>query len=350
MRKDVNSDNLPTTDELGNRVSTLDPTATAVINEAYSRMRTFTGRDRYELYDYLRYTASRLGKVDAFYVGLFQPGGHQIRYPYAVEDGVYDQTASYQVAAGATSGWMLKNRRTYRFSEDNGALLDRGVRFGDLSRRSADVVTVPMFRSRVDDVPEVYGIVSMHSHTPHAYPPPVVRAFELLCKLAAQVMVREVEDRETLAQLHLDGPLSSLIASNHFADTLSVRLGKARLVAEQVLQDPEADIETLRRSLGDLVTASRMVQTELVELQLQITEGPSRRYASLTDREKAVAIELADEASNAEIAARLVVSTETVKSHIASIRRKYEMSDRSAIGQEIRQHLNHSRRRSDSEH
>ncbi|WP_392508685.1 response regulator transcription factor [Naumannella halotolerans] len=163
-------------------------------------------------------------------------------------------------------------------------------------------------------------------------------------------MVREVEDRETLAQLHLDGPLSSLIASNHFADTLSVRLGKARLVAEQVLQDPEADIETLRRSLGDLVTASRMVQTELVELQLQITEGPSRRYASLTDREKAVAIELADEASNAEIAARLVVSTETVKSHIASIRRKYEMSDRSAIGQEIRQHLNHSRRRSDSEH
>ncbi|WIX91321.1 hypothetical protein [Amycolatopsis sp. DG1A-15b] len=52
----------------------------------------------------------------------------------------------HSFGANGPTAWLLKHRQTYRFSYDNGAVLNAGVSFGDVHRRSADAVTVPLFR------------------------------------------------------------------------------------------------------------------------------------------------------------------------------------------------------------
>ena len=90
-----------------------------------------------------------------------------------------------------------------------------------------------------------------------------------------------------------------------------------------------AAIRTVAR--GDAVVAPRVTRRLLETFAAQLpsvdrTADP--RLARLTDREREVLVQVATGRSNAEIAAELVVSELTVKTHVGRILTKLELRDR----------------------
>ena len=67
-------------------------------------------------------------------------------------------------------------------------------------------------------------------------------------------------------------------------------------------------------------------------------EGPSVGWASLTPAERAVALLVGQRLSNAEIGARLFVSTVTVKTHVSRVFRKLGVGNRRQLAAVVAEH------------
>jgi hypothetical protein len=117
-----------------------------------------------------------------------------VRYPYGYDSGEFDDPATHTYGPNGQTAWLLKHQQTYRFAYDNGDVLDAGVPCGDISKQSADAVTVPLFRQ----TGQLFGMVSMQSYAPDSYDDNAVRAFEWLAEMVARVLAREDEDRKAL--------------------------------------------------------------------------------------------------------------------------------------------------------
>lgn len=86
---------------------------------------------------------------------------------------------------------------------------------------------------------------------------------------------------------------------------------------------------------GDAVVAPRVTRALLDRFSHQLPDvpapaGPAEdpRLAALTPREREILLELAAGRTNAEIAARLVLSEATVKTHVARVLGKLDLRDR----------------------
>ncbi len=95
---------------------------------------------------------------------------------------------------------------------------------------------------------------------------------------------------------------------------------------------PAADlVATLRRiASGEHVLNPEVASRMLREFRTRQTAGPAHLLPPLSAREEEVLKLLATGETNRQIARRLFVSEETVKSHVASILRKLEVSDRTS--------------------
>lgn len=82
---------------------------------------------------------------------------------------------------------------------------------------------------------------------------------------------------------------------------------------------------------GSLLLGPAVTQQLVRKLGRRTSVGPSLQERGLTPREQVVFQHLARGRSNAEIAESLVVSVETVKSHVAEILRKLDLRDRVAV-------------------
>lgn len=82
---------------------------------------------------------------------------------------------------------------------------------------------------------------------------------------------------------------------------------------------------------GSLLLGPTVTRQLLRDAGRHPAPGPSLAQRGLTPREEAVFQCLARGCSNAEVAAELVVSVETVKSHVAEILRKLGLRDRVAV-------------------
>jgi DNA-binding NarL/FixJ family response regulator len=101
---------------------------------------------------------------------------------------------------------------------------------------------------------------------------------------------------------------------------------------------PPAELLAAIRAVasGDAVIAPsvtrRLLSTLVQHLPDRVSESPSHPdFARLTPREREVLIEVARSHSNAEIAARLVLSEATVKTHVGRILAKLSLRDRVQI-------------------
>jgi len=90
-------------------------------------------------------------------------------------------------------------------------------------------------------------------------------------------------------------------------------------------------VETLRCvAAGDHVLTPELAGRFLAEFQRRQAVQRARQLAQLSPREEEVLRLLATGETNRQIAKRLFVSEETIKSHVAAIFRKLEVSDRTS--------------------
>ncbi|GAB3947751.1 hypothetical protein GCM10029976_077590 [Kribbella albertanoniae] len=178
----------------------VDAETAIILREAYHKIEALFRADHYGLYDYVRVVVAKVARVDTFYVG-FLHGTTRVRYPYGYDDGRYVDPDTHRFGPQGQTAWLLKNRQTYRFAYDNGAALHAGVPIGEVGRRSADAVTVPIFRSVKDGADQLFGMLSMQSYEPQVYDDNAVRAFEWIAGVVGRVLTREGEDRDALRRL-----------------------------------------------------------------------------------------------------------------------------------------------------
>ncbi|MGC4938001.1 LuxR C-terminal-related transcriptional regulator [Kribbella sp. DT2] len=315
--------------------SRFDAGTAIVLREAYHKIDAQFRGNHYGLYDYARAVAAKIARVDTFYVGLLH-GANRVRYPFGYEDGKYDDPATHTFGPNGPTAWLLAQRQTYRFAYDNGAVLNGGIPCGDVNKVSADAVIVPMFRAGGE---RMLGMMSIQSYRPDAYDDNAVRAFEWLTGTVARVLNREAEDREALRLLPAGEETPNLLTSDHVMEYLSNRIGVLRGLADRALEEPQARGEPLRGQLTTLRTTAEQIQSELIEMMLDADEGPEQRFGRLTKAQQGIAVLLVQGLDNDALAAELGISLNTVKSHLGTILRKYEMDSRVQVADDVRRYL-----------
>jgi DNA-binding CsgD family transcriptional regulator len=288
----------------------------------------------------VRSTLSKIVHLDSFYVGLMQ-GPAKVRFPYGFEGGQFDDPVLHSFGANGPTAWLLKHRQTYCFCYDNGAVLNAGVSFGDVRRRSADAVTVPLFRPAAAGVDAaIFGMISMHSYTPSTYDDEAVRAAEWLADVLARALTRHDEDETAIAQLGLDGETDQqVLTSHHVIEYLSTELGRIRRAVEELFIQHETNLEAAFGDLQRVVRQLERVQSGPVELTRTTDSAPTRRFLSLTTAERAVAMVLCSETNTEAMARELGVKPNTVKTHLKHIMGKYGMTTRAEVAADVRRHL-----------
>jgi DNA-binding CsgD family transcriptional regulator len=314
----------------------VDAETAIILREAYHKIEALFRSDHYGLYDYIRVVAGKIARVDAFIVGFLQ-GINRVRYPYGYDDGQYVNPDTHTFGPNGQTSWLLKHRQTYRFAYDNGAALHAGIPVGG-GRRSADAVTVPIFRPAKDGPEQLFGMLSMQSYEPGSYDDNAVRAFEWLCGVVERVLTREGEDREALRRLPAGDVGPNLLTSDHVMEYLSHRVASIREIAAEALNEPDTTA-SVHGHLARIIDATEHIQSELIEMLMETDEGPERRFTSLTKAQQGVALLLVDGLDNDQLAAELGVSLNTVKTHLSAILRKYAMGNRAQVADDVRKYL-----------
>lgn len=323
------------------RVLDVGPQTAAILSEAHRKIGVLPGGDHYRRYDLVRNVMAGITSVDAFYVGLFQ-GATRIRLPYCYDGEKYDVPETHTFAPNGPTAWVFREQRTYRYRMDGGKVVRAGLSFGDPRKLSADVVTVPLFRLP-EARREIFGVVSMHSYQAHVYGDEEVAAFEWLAEVLSRALNRDWEDDRVISLLpgEAGGSVVPLTAEN-VVDYVVTRLDRLRGQLQETagqLKEGQFGTAAAAGALDDLGHECGSFQTDLTELLLRVDDEPTRRFGTLTEREQAVAVLLAAGLTNPDIAERLSVSAETVKSHLARIREKYGMTERSQLADDISAHL-----------
>jgi DNA-binding CsgD family transcriptional regulator len=316
----------------------VDAETAIILREAYHKIQSLYRGDHYGLYDYVRAVCAKIARVDTFYVG-FLHGTNRVRFPYGYDCGTYLDPDTHNFGPNGQTAWLLKHRQTYRLAYDNGAVLRSGVQFGDLTRASADAVTVPIFRNAEGGPDRLFGMLSMHSYEPNSYDDNAVRAFEWLSGFVARVLTREGEDSEALRRLPAGDEGQNLLTSDRVMEYLGHQIASLRAIAMEALAEPEASGAAVQGHLDRLVRATEQIQSELMEMMLDTDEGPERRYASLTKAQQGVAVLLVDGLDNDQLAAELGISLNTVKTHLSAILKKYVMVHRAQVADDVRKYL-----------
>lgn len=112
---------------------------------------------------------------------------------------------------------------------------------------------------------------------------------------------------------------------------ISILLGSGWLVGF-IAQQRSTDLSRAEEDNRDLAERLSDAATQLALAQRRVATGPApEELAALTAREVEVARAVATGKSNAEIAAELLISEWTVKTHVASILRKLGLRDRAQV-------------------
>ncbi|WP_323099329.1 LuxR C-terminal-related transcriptional regulator [Intrasporangium sp. YIM S08009] len=319
----------------------LSDAAVRALRHADQMIREAERGDVFTVYDACRAAVGALAPVDDFYVALVRERDRRISYPYMFSNGAYEETGTLTYGPGGVVAWVLASQRPYRHRDDGGALLNRGVRFGD-DDLSADAVVVPMLGED-----GVVGLLGALSDTPDSMGDEVVTALEWLAGLVLdRVLAARPERRLNLPlvypELEDSGRAGVLMSVNRTATALTEMAAEIEEVRRRLAQDPSDP--AVQDRLAALGRRCFEVQASLVtRLGHQAGDDPEAgdRAAAAADplevlspRERAV-VEIVTgpdgDPGNAGVARALGIGTATVKTHMASVLSKLGLQHRSEL-------------------
>jgi two-component system, NarL family, response regulator LiaR len=141
---------------------------------------------------------------------------------------------------------------------------------------------------------------------------------------------------ETVRQIKKISPHSKIVmVTSHEGDEYVVPMTQAGAIS-YILKDttPEDLIDTVRKAAAGESTISPRIAKALVAVVTKARAakaGDEHFHEDLTDREMEVLQCIAEGLSNADIAARLIISEKTVKSHVGNILSKLYLTDRTQV-------------------
>ncbi len=135
-----------------------------------------------------------------------------------------------------------------------------------------------------------------------------------------------IDGLETIRHLRLLAPNIKIVALTSYADDARVvaalRAGAIGYVRK------EADPDILLASIRAAAKGQSLLDPAVAAIVMQELMRGGKHSAELTERERAVLHQLALGRTNAEIAAALIVSEETVKTHVGNILTKLQLAHR----------------------
>jgi DNA-binding CsgD family transcriptional regulator len=313
----------------------LSENALRVLREADRRLRGVRRGDRPSVYRICRISMTALASVDAFYIALISDATTNV-FPYTFDRGEYIDPDILPYRPGGLTHWIKSSKRTYRWSDDAGALLGRGVPFGAEADLSRDALVTPLVDPVSDDV---IGLMSVQSYLPGVFTPEHEFALEWLALAAMLTIARDEEDRDR-ARLYAVFPEIDTAAITNLADLVGhiwVRIGDIRNAIAEVAARREGAVDPeLRGALTRLIEMCEDLQIETADASRITERRDDSAWPILTPREEEVVQLIAQDRSNREIARALHLSEKTVKAHVTSILRKFNATQRSAVAWHVR--------------
>ncbi len=310
--------------------SKFSPSTVLTLRKADLRLRA-AGRDRADE----RYAACRLAMgaiVDLaqFYVAFYRDES-TIVFPYSVINNQFSAAEVQHFGPRGLSAWIRASRRTYRWSDDNGALIVHGITSPE-ERAMRDAVVVPLLEPGADDP---IGFMGFLSTDPEAFTEEAVAAAQWLGRALLVSMRRDEAETVDLDLYELYPELDSTVVRgeddvvHHVAD----RLAHLQELLDTVVRSVEAaDLDGARAAAAEARSLCERAQVDTAQLLVRPAEQAPDPLQDLTEREREIALLICSEnLSNADIARRLVISEKTVKGHVGNVLRKLGVSQRSAI-------------------
>lgn len=143
------------------------------------------------------------------------------------------------------------------------------------------------------------------------------------------VRMPDMDGLEATRQIKEERPRTAVIIVTSHKDPAYLRAAIRAGAAGYLLKDVSREL--LVGAVREVASGGSFIEQQTLRGALRdvMASGPAPDAArDLTRREREILAHVADGLSNREIAERLVLSTETVKSHVAAILNKLEVSDR----------------------
>jgi DNA-binding CsgD family transcriptional regulator len=307
-------------------------TTAAILRDADRKIRARVGGSHHALYSYWRVTMAKICPVDSFYVGFYKEN-RTIVFPYNFDghEYVYPDVHTYGEHTLAT--YILTRKRPYRYADDQGELLHRGVSYGDATTLSADTVTVPVFQDG-----EVVGLASIQTYAAGTYNDEHVRAFEWTARSIATVLAREHEDDVNRNRLGgaLERSPETPTTIAEMIDTIATRLRSLKNGIDAVREVMPAEAAEAESRIIRLERECEEIQTEVMEMLTRPAVDGNDLLRKLTHREREIALLMAEGMSNTEIGGQLHITELTVKTHVSRILAKFGVRQRSAVAAKLR--------------
>ncbi|HET8594502.1 MAG TPA: LuxR C-terminal-related transcriptional regulator [Intrasporangium sp.] len=311
----------------------LSDAALRALRHADQVIRETDRNDLFRVYDACRAAVGAIAPVDDFYVALVTPADQCVSYPYLFSNDTFEEAGSVTYGPSGLTAWILASRRPYRYSDDDGALLNRGLRFGD-PELSKDCVVVPLLGLEGG---EVIGLMGALSDTAGAFTDETVRAMEWLAGLVVDRLQaghpnRRLNLRLVYPELEDEGRSGRLTAVNAAAHGLTELAAELTELARTL--ESRDETEGLGARLSALSQRCFEIQANLVTRLGPHEEVPADPFAVLSPRERAV-VDLVTgpngDPGNAGIAEALGISQATVKTHMSSLLEKLGLEHRSEL-------------------